>query len=180
LVYIDDFEGSKSGIDLRFPLISWVTASTPANATDRSGNILFPEALANNSLEYGKNRAKLSWYQIEQTLQQVDAANNPIRDRNELSDPRVRQVYQKEIFPQRTTGFGESQLITFDMAYYPTEKGPYNYETNSAEINANGRLINPTKKFGGLMRSIDQTDFETSNIEFIEFWMQDPFIRKMF
>jgi cell surface protein SprA len=176
LVYIDDFEGSKSGIDLRFPLISWVTASTPANATDRSGNILFPEALANNSLDYGKNRAKLSWYQIEQTLQQVDAANNPIRDRNELSDPRVRQVYQKEIFPQRTTGFGESQLITFDLAYYPTEKGPYNYETNTAEINANGSLINPTKKFGGLMRSIDQTDFETSNIEFIEFWMQDPFI----
>ena len=26
------------------------------------------------------------------------------------------------------------------------------------------------------MRNIDQTDFETANIEFIEFWMQDPFI----
>jgi cell surface protein SprA len=130
LVYIDDFEGSKSGIDLRFPLISWVMASTPTHATDRNGNELFPESLLSNNLNYGKNRGKLSWYQIEQTLQQVDAPNNPISDRNELSDPRVRQVYQKEIFPQRTTGFGESQLVTFDMAYYPKERGPYNFETD--------------------------------------------------
>ena len=176
LVYIDDFEGSKSGIDLRFPLISWVTASTPAHATDRNGAELFPEALSNNNLDYGKNRAKLSWYQIEQTLQQLDAPNNPIGDRNELSDPRVRQVYQKEIFPQRTTGFGESQLVTFDLSYYPKEKGPYNYESANTKVDANGKLINPQTKFGGLMRSIDQSDFETSNIEFIEFWMQDPYI----
>jgi len=93
-----------------------------------------------------------------------------------LSDPRARQVYQKEIFPQRTTGFGESQLITFDLSYYPSEKGPYNFETNAANINANGRFTNPRSKFGGLMRGLDQTDFETGNIEFIEFWMQDPFI----
>lgn len=176
LVYIDDFEGSKSGIDLRFPLISWVMASTPTKATDRNGNELFPEALLSNNLNYGHNRAKLSWYQIEQTLQQIDAPNNPINDRNELSDPRVRQVYQKEIFPQRTTGFGESQLITFDLAYYPKERGPYNFETDPQNIASDGTFINPLSKFGGLMRNIDQTDFETSNIEFIEFWMQDPYI----
>ncbi len=176
LVYIDDFEGSKSGLDLRFPLISWTTASTPAQATDRDGNILFPEATQNNNLDYGRSRAKIAWYQIEQTLQQFDAPNNPIRNRDELSDPRVRQVYQKEIFPQRTTGFGESQLVTFDMAYYPTEKGPYNFETDPTKIDANGKFTEPKKKFGGLMRSIDQPDFETANIEFIEFWVQDPFI----
>ena len=27
------------------------------------------------------------------------------------------------------------------------------------------------------MRNIDQTDFETGNIEYIEFWLQDPFIK---
>jgi cell surface protein SprA len=176
LVYIDDFEGSKSGIDLRFPLISWALASTPVGATDRNGNVLFPEAELNNNLDYGKSRAKLSWYQIEQTLQQLDAPNNPISNRDELSDPRVRQVYQKEIFPQRTTGFGESQLVTFDLAYYPREKGPYNYESSTSKLNANNTFVDPTTKFGGLMRAIDQPDFETSNIEFIEFWMQDPFI----
>ncbi len=176
VIYIDDFEGCKSGIDLRFPLISWVMSSAPAHATDRLGNELFPEALLNNSLDYGKSRAKIAWYQIEQTLQQIDAPNNPISDRNELSDPRVRQVYQKEIFPQKTTGFGESQLVTFDMAYYPKNVGPYNYESDPAKIRSDGTFVDPKTKYGGLMRSIDQSDFETSNIEFIEFWMQDPFI----
>ncbi len=37
-IYIDDFEGSTSSVDLRFPITSWALASTPA------GNGLFPEA----------------------------------------------------------------------------------------------------------------------------------------
>ncbi len=177
VVYIDDFEGSKSGIDLRFPAISWALASTPAHATARgTSNELFPEAILNNNLDYGKSRAKLAWYQIEQTLQQIDAPNNPISDRNELSDPRVRGVYQKEIFPQKTTGFGESQLTTFDLAYYPHEKGPYNYDNYKPKLTSDGKYLSGAPNFGGIMRSIDQPDFETSNIEFIEFWMQDPYI----
>ena len=43
VIYIDDFEGSKSGIDLRFPPISWALASTPAGATDNSAQPIFPE-----------------------------------------------------------------------------------------------------------------------------------------
>jgi cell surface protein SprA len=177
IVNIDDFEGSKSGIDLRFPPISWALASAPAGATDRSGNLLFPEATLSNNLDYGKQRAKIAWYQIEQILQQYKGQNNPIGSNADLlSDPRARQVYQKEIFPQRTTGFGESQLITFDLSYYPTQRGPYNFQSNPLIINANGRFLQPRKNWGGLMRAVDQTDFETSNIEFIEFWVQDPFI----
>ncbi|MFZ4056736.1 MAG: cell surface protein SprA [Ferruginibacter sp.] len=104
VIYIDDFEGSKSGIDLRFPAISWTLASTPFGATDALGNVLFPEASLNNNLTYGKNRAKLAWYQIEPALQQFRGVNNPLADnRDELSDPRVRLVKQSEIFPQRTT-----------------------------------------------------------------------------
>ena len=30
LIYIDDFEGTRNAIDLRFPLVSWGLASTPA------------------------------------------------------------------------------------------------------------------------------------------------------
>ena len=176
-VYIDDFEGSKSGIDLRFPAISWAMASTPQNATDLSGNVLFPEATLNNNLDYGKKRAKLAWYQIEPALQGFKGVNNPLSEnRAELSDPRVRLVKQSEIFPQRTTDFGQNQLITFDLAYYPTEKGPYNYESSALGIDNNNRLKSPKQKWGGLMRNIDQSDFETANIEFIEFWVQDPFI----
>ncbi len=178
-IYIDNFEGSKSDIDLRFPPISWALASTPVGATDRNGNILFPEASLNNSLDYGKNRARIAWYQIEPTLQDLRSLTNPLKgDKTELSDPRVRSVSQSEIFPQRTTGFGQNQLITFDLAYYPQDRGPYNYDASIGRVDASGKLLNPKTRWGGLMRNIDQTDFETANIEFIECWIQDPFIKK--
>jgi cell surface protein SprA len=169
-VYIDDFEGSKSGIDLRFPATAWSLASTP---------LLFPEATLSSNLDYGKNRAKLAWYQIEQVIQQYKANSNPLKnDANLLSDPRVRAVYNKEIFPQKSTGFGESQLSTFDLAFYPKEKGPYNYEASNGAngVEPNGNLRNPKQRWAGIQRNIDQTDFETANIEFIETWVQDPFI----
>ena len=178
-IYIDNFEGSKSDIDLRFPPISWALASTPLGATDRNGNILFPEASLSNNLDYGKNRAKIAWYQIEPTLQDVRSLSNPLKgNKAELSDPRVRSISQSEIFPQRTTSFGQNQLITFDLAYYPTDRGPYNYDATVGRVAANGKLLNPKNRWGGLMRNIDQTDFETANIEFVECWIQDPFILK--
>jgi cell surface protein SprA len=177
VINIDDFEGTQSGLDLRFPPINWALASVPEGATQRgSSTLLFPEGNANvnDDINSGKNRAKINWYEIEPILQQYKGTNNPLgNDRTELSDPRVRAVYQKEIFPQKTTGFGESQLITFDLSYYPDERGPYNYD-NAGD--ASGKLANPKQRWGGLMRSIDQPDFETANIEFIEFWMQDPYI----
>ena len=178
IINIDDFDGTQSGLDLRFPPISWALASVPENATEKgNSNLLFPEASLNDNINSGKNRAKINWYQIEPTLQQYKGSNNPFsNDRVQLSDPRVRQVYQKEIFPQKTTGYGESQLITFDLAYYPDQKGPYNYDDALGSVDANGKLLNPKKRWGGLMRSIDQSDFETANIEFIEFWVQNPFI----
>jgi cell surface protein SprA len=179
VIYIDDFEGSKSDIDLRFPPISWALASTPFGATDESGNVLlFPEAAQNDNLDYGKKRAKISWYQIEPTLQDPRNINNPLKgNKTALSDPRVRAISQTEIFPQRTTDFGQNQLITFDLAYYPTDRGPYNYAAAAGDVNANGKLKNPAQNWGGLMRSIDQTDFETANVEYIECWVQDPFIK---
>ncbi len=176
-IYIDNFEGSRSNIDLRFPPISWMLSSAPQGATDDAGNVLFPEAANSNSLDYGKNRASLAWYQIEPTLQDPKNINNPLRgNRDALSDPRVRAISQTEIFPQRTTDFGQSQLITFDLSFYPKDRGPYNYETSLSQISSAGKFTNPKAKWGGLMRSIDQTDFETANIEYIEMWVQDPFI----
>ncbi len=178
VIYIDNFEGSKSDIDLRFPPISWALASTPFGATDSTGNVLlFPEASLNDNLDYGKNRASISWYQIEPTLQDPQNVNNPLKgNKTALSDPRVRAISQTEIFPQRTTDFGQNQLVTFDLAYYPTARGPYNYDASPTDVAPDGRLLNPKKRWGGLMRNIDQTDFETANIEYIECWVQDPFI----
>ncbi len=168
-VYIDDFEGTRSSIDLRFPLISWNLASTPK---------LFPESSFSNDLAYGYNRAKIAWYNIEPVLQEKNNNNNPLRnDPTELSKPETRQVLRREIFPQQTNDFGQGLLTTFDLAFYPKDKGPYNYETRGTRIDPNGRLLNPTQAWGGIMRNIDQIDFETGNIEYIEFWLQDPFIK---
>jgi cell surface protein SprA len=177
VIYIDNFEGSKSDIGLRFPPISWALASTPRGATDKTGALLFPEADSSNSLAYGKNRAQIAWYQIEPTLQDPKNVNNPLKgEKKLLSDPRVRAISQSEIFPQRTTDFGQNQLITFDLSYYPKDRGPYNFDASKTDLNANGKFLFPKNKWGGLMRSLDQTDFETANIEYIECWIQDPFI----
>ncbi|HZH67216.1 MAG TPA: cell surface protein SprA, partial [Flavisolibacter sp.] len=177
VAFVDDFEGTRSSIDLRFPLISWALASVPQKAMDRNGVELFPEALLKDSLQSGYNRGKLAWYNIEPVLQEKRNSNNPLaKDLDELSKPETRQVLAQEIFPQRTQDFGQALINTFDLAFYPKEKGPYNFQPN---VNpATGQLLQPKKAWGGLMRNIDQTDFETSNIEFIEFWLQDPFIRR--
>jgi cell surface protein SprA len=129
LIYIDDFESTRTSIDLRFPFVSWALASTP------QGNPKFPEAVLNDSIDYNYNRAKLAWYNIEPNLQDKNSPGNPLR-RNlaELSDPRVRQVFTNELFPQRTTNITDVQTATFDLAYYPTEKGPYNFESRTTEV----------------------------------------------
>ncbi len=168
LSYIDDFEGAQSAIDLRFPLINWTLASVPQ---------LFPESQLTNNLASGYNRAKLAWYNIEPVLQEKSNSNNPLRGNvEELSKPETRQVFQQEIFPQRSTDFGQSLLTTFDLAYYPKDKGPYNFETSAARIDGQGRLTNPRQSWAGIMRNIDQIDFETGNIEYFQFWVQDPFV----
>ncbi len=177
-VYIDDFEGTRAGIDLRFPLISWNLASIPQGNNGSGGSApLFPESSLANDLASGYNRGKIAWYNIEPVLQERNNPDNPIGNNvAELSKPETRQVLQQEIFPQRTTDFGQGLLTTFDITFYPKEKGPYNFEYRPGRIDANGRLVNPKQSWGGIMRNIDQIDFETSNIEYIEFWLQDPFV----
>ena len=168
LIYIDDFEATRTNIDLRFPFNAWTLASTPL---DR-----FPEGALVDSIDYNKNRARLSWYTIEPNLQDRNSANNPLANNTaSLSDPRIRQVFTNELFPQRTTNITDVQLPTFDLSYYPKDRGPYNY--NFKDLDASGRIKNPSDKWGGIMRALDQTDFETGIIEYVEFWVQDPFIR---
>ena len=165
LIYIDDFEGSRNSIDLRFPLVNWGLASTPGG-----DGTPFPEANLRDSLRYGYNRAKLAWYNIEPVLQDSRSPNNPISD-HLLNDLRVRSVKVTDIFRNRTPDFGQANLVTFDLAYYPRERGPYNFDP---DIGPDGKLPNPQNRWGGLMRGIDQVDFETGNVEYIDFWLQDP------
>ena len=175
-VYIDDFEGSTSSIDLRFPLTSWALASAP-QGTNGQFPPLFPEASLTDSVDYGFNRAKFAWYNIEPTLQDRSNPNNPDRNENTLLDPRVGPIQTQQLFPEQTVQTGQAQLITFDMAYYPSEKGPYNFDARAGSVDNTGKLLNPQKRWGGIMRALDQTDFETNNIEVLQFWVLSPFAK---
>ena len=172
LIYLDDFEATRTNIDLRFPFNAWTLASTPM---DR-----FPEGALVDSIDYNKNRARISWYTIEPNLQDRNSSNNPLaNDARSLSDPRIRQVFTNELFPQRTTNITDVQLPTFDLSYFPKDRGPYNYNYKDLIIHPSDptKVVfkNPADKWGGIMRSLDQTDFETGIIEYVEFWVQNPF-----
>ncbi len=172
--YIDDFETSQSGIDLRSPY-SWFLASTPYEG---GTNALFPEAGLSNNVDYGKNRALLNWYYIDRMFTQRNSSLCPgyIRsDLKQLSNPYVREVTTYEIFPNRDLAYGESAIIqTLNLSFYPTERGPYNLDATN--IDENGNLLNPEKRWGGIMRKMDNTNFEQSNIEYVQFWLMNPFL----
>ncbi len=172
--YIDDFESTQSGIDLRSPY-SWFLASTPY---DGSANALFPEAALSDNIDYGKNRALLSWYYIDRLFTQRNSSYAPgyiKNDLDQLSNPYVREIPYSEVFPGRELNYGESSMIqTLNLSYYPSERGPYNLD--AANIAPDGNLLNPEKRWGGIMRKLDNTNFESSNIEYIQFWLLDPFL----
>ena len=168
--YIDDFEGAKSTIDLR-QWTTWSLASTP-----QYQHTLFPEAYSTTGLDYGKNRSKLAWYCIDQSVfyNRDSRIMPPNVTNDELSDHRVRQVLETEIFPNKDIQSGVStNVTTLNLAYYPTLRGPYNYDTEN--INSDGTFSNPEDRWGGIMRAIESSDFNATNVEYIEFWMMDPF-----
>lgn len=171
--YLDDFEATKTTIDIHYPYY-WYLASTPYN---QNPDALFPEAALSNNTDYGKNRALLSWYQVDPVLNQ-NVSTTPPNLRNNLesqSNHLTRTVLIPELFPNRETlSTQTSRMSVLNLSYYPTERGPYNLDVDG--MDANGFLTQPHKRWGGIMRKLDQTDFENSNIEYIEFWMMDPFI----
>lgn len=173
-VYIDDFEGTRTSYDLKFPSLSWTLASTPVDARDANGQLLFPEASLRDSLAYNYNRARLAWYFIEPTL--VDGTNGlPDYVKNDPNQHYIRLVQQQDVYPEKQQANGLTALSTLDLGYYPSERGPYNFTTVFLDPTT-GRFVNPANRWAGIQRPIDYSDFEASNVEFIEFWVLDPFI----
>jgi cell surface protein SprA len=175
VTYLDDFEGAESPFSLDTKL-AWYLASVPQLQPS-----LFKES-SETGLETGFNRARLAWYNIDPLFQdEVALTPSHIKsDKDQRSNHYVRLVYEQELFPAKESqNYETSRLTTFNLAYYPDERGPYNYETSStsysAGINNQGKLSNPTSRWAGIMRKLDNNNFEQSNIEYIEFWLMDPF-----
>lgn len=168
--YLDDFEASRSIIDLKSS-VPWQISGTPQ---------LFSESQLVDNLGYGYNRAKLAFYNIDPAF--YNSSSNIIpsslrNNRNELSNHYVREVLEQEVFPFKEISTGQPlNLPTLDLAYYPMLRGPYNYVTSG--FNPNGTLNNPRSRWGGIMRRIDINDFEANNIEYIELWVMDPYMYK--
>ena len=162
-IYVDDFEGSQSTIDMRSSF-AWNLASTPKN--DPQSSYDFSESA--NDLDYGFKRAKMSWY----TIDPVFYTQKPAGVTNEdLSLNSTRRIFNQELYPQTDIPQGQTQVInTLDLTYFPQERGPYN---NNPSFGAN-----PKDNFAGITRSISSTNFEQGNVEYIQFWVMDPYVGK--
>ena len=167
--YIDDFENAKSGISVLEPTM-WVISSVPS---------MFPESRDKETVSSGYNRSLLAWYTIDPLFTYRSSSLTPSHiksDIEQLSNHYVRAVYVNELYPNRdqsTYSGATNTLPVMNLAYYPQERGPYNLST---DVTTNGLLNNPTNHWGGMMCKLNTSDFEASNIEYIEFWLMDPFI----
>lgn len=171
--YLDDFEATQIPINLTAPQ-QWTLASTPIE--NENGADAFNGQLTNDP-RYNFKRGKLAWYSIDQ-LFYSNSTNRPsnIND-TELSRNEVRQISFSELFPNTDLDITQLNLVrTLDLAYYPNERGPYNYNTENGQLNADGTFSNPQENWGGIMRALTTTNnFEQANVEYVQFWLMDPY-----
>ncbi|MCA0235062.1 MAG: cell surface protein SprA [Bacteroidetes bacterium] len=168
-VYLDDFEGSTANLPLSNPANSWVIASVPQGDLTE-----FPEG-NDTTLALGANRAGLSWY----------IADPSARDQVDGTNPYTTQIQYQDIFPNRQlTPLEQSALRPLDVTIYPRERGPYNFDIpggymgKSAGLTTSGQLDQPGTRWAGFMRGLNTNDFEAANIEFVEFWVLNPYMEK--
>lgn len=162
VVSLDDFEGATSSIPLGSSPTRWKLASTPQDI--RNANLI-------NDLSYNDRRALMNWYVVN---------DFSVRRAEDNADPYTRRFDQTELFKRQIDVSQIPDLLTFDVSYYPAEKGPYNFNSQDVAVdNANGelRLTDPEASWAGIMRYIDgNNDFQATNIQYIEFWVLNPFM----
>lgn len=169
--YIDDFESAIIPFNLGSSQ-SWSLAATPMTADNRF------DLSSQTEDQLGKTyrRARLAWYNIDNIFYRSTGSRGTPNNITE-ADRRnhyVRSVKPQEIFPNRDLDRMGLPENLFDLAYFPHERGMYNYNPN---LGPEGFLPNPRQNYGGITRAItSEVDFDRNNIEYIEFWMMDPFI----
>ncbi|MBD2770088.1 cell surface protein SprA [Hymenobacter sp. BT664] len=169
--YIDDFENARTPYTLGglASIPAWRLAATP---------LPIPGSTV-QGLSSNYQRAKLAWYTVDQSYY-TNGPNVPSNiSAADLTNHYTRGVKRDEVFPNKDLGAtGNGYEYTFDMAYFPNERGPYNYSPN---VGSDGKTFvgtDPKDKFGAISRAITfDTDFDNANIEYLEFWMMDPFLK---
>lgn len=165
--YIEDFETAVTPLRLDGNIFEWNHAATPPP---------FGGGLPQNDLAYGYKRARLAWYTVDNIFYSENSRSRyaPGLSKNDMKNNYLRQVIPQELFQRDQRNLQLNEPV-FDLAYYPGERGPYNY---SDRIGPGGTLPNPASNWGGITRAVPgDVDFEKNNIEYIEFWMMDPFLQ---
>lgn len=172
--YLDDFENSRTPYVLggQNAATVWRLASTPP---------ALGGTLPDRTSAY--SRAKLAWYTIDQTYYTGGQSRPQNIGTGDLRNHFIRGVQRTEVFPNRDVGTtGNAYEYTLDLAYFPDERGQYNY-TPDVDPATNGRRfsnVSPSanaRRYGGISREITfDTDFDNANVEYLEFWLMDPFI----
>lgn len=165
--YIDDFESAENGISVKQPS-AWSLSAVPSGAAGYG---------MTGRVESGYHRALLNWFSIDPIFTSRSSSLTPSHIKNDLdqlSNHYIREIYDRELYPNKESASSESTTLqVLNLAYYPQERGPYNL---NPDIDSKGFLPDPENNWGGIMRRLSTTDFEAANIEYIEFWMLDPFI----
>lgn len=171
--YIDDFENSQIPFSLEnAPALNWKLGATPRGLEGKGYNV------RDNVLPFGYNRARLAWYIIDPTFYRGVGGNVPAYlTPEEMQNKYIKGFFEKDIFPNFQPPQIQTYLPIFDLAYYPDERGPYNYNPT---LTPNGKLTNPSNNFGAITRAVNNqdTDFDNANYQYIEFWMMDPFVQE--
>lgn len=169
--YIDDFESVITPFNIGFNLQSWKLAATP-----RVENNKFDLSDAFGSrLGFGYKRARLAWYTIDNIFYRSGGNSKPGNiTQADLENHYVRAIRPQEIFKEQDRDQVNPNLPIFDLAFFPRERGMYNYNPG---LDQNGLLTDPKSNWAGISRAImTEVDFDRTNIEYLEFWMMDPFI----
>ncbi|TRW26501.1 cell surface protein SprA [Flavobacterium zepuense] len=162
--YVDDFEGSQTTIDMR-GATGWTLSSVPV-----IGGVDPPL----NDLSSGYNRAKMAWYSIDPVFYTSSQLPDGISS-SDVSSNRTRRVYYDELYPVTDVVPGQSTVVsTLDLSYFPQERGPYNFSPDAA--GGTFSEARATQNWAGIMRPITSTNFEQTNVEYIQFWMLDPYV----
>lgn len=169
--YIDDFENAATPFNMGGGHLPWKLASTPISPT----NTFDQTAIGPGNLGFGYKRAKIAWYQIDNTFYFSTQGNRPDNITDEDAQNHfVKQILPQEIFRQQSRQVVQNSLPIFEVAYFPHERGQYNYNT---DLTPEGLLKNPETNYGGITRPItNDVNFNQSNIQYIQFWLMDPFL----
>lgn len=164
VAFIDDFEGSKTPYDVSKSPTKWKLAATPRRFIESDSN----------SLAFSYRKAKFAWYNIDNVFYRNNNGISGYDDPSTIKNHFERTIFPQELYPNQDKQQVNINLTTFDLSFYPDERGPYNFTPN---LNSNGRLLNPTQNWGGVSRNItSDIDFDNANIQYIEFWMMSPYV----